>query len=140
MVTRPATAPEQKPRTLAFPLSKYSATAQPNDATLAAKVVVRKAFAATPSAASADPALNPYHPTQSIPVPTIQSTMLCGGMASLFHPIRLPRMIQAVKADHPEAISTTKPPAKSIARIPAAEFHTPFIHPVLPHTMCARGK
>ena len=37
-----------------------------------------KAFAAMPSAATALPALKPYQPTQSIPVPIIVSTRLCG--------------------------------------------------------------
>ena len=100
--TRPATAPEQKPRTLAFPLSKYSATAQTKAATPVARVVVMKAFAATPSAATADPALNPYQPTQSIPVPTMQRTMLCGGIGSFPKPSRFPKIIQRTRADHPE--------------------------------------
>ena len=102
IVTRPATTPEQKPRTLAFPLSKYSATAQVNAATPVAKVVVQKAFAATPSAARAEPALKPYQPTQRMPVPIMQSTMLCGGIGSFPNPIRGPRIMQSTRADQPE--------------------------------------
>src|SRR4051812_4809285 len=80
ITTRPATAPEQKPSTLGLPRSTYSAMAQTNEATAVAIVVVMNALAATPSAATALPALKPYQPTQSMPVPTIHNTMLCGGI------------------------------------------------------------
>src|SRR5579871_5215931 len=75
MTTNPATAPEQKPKMLGLPLKKYSIIAHVNEATAVASVVVMKALAAMTSAATALPALKPYQPTQSIPVPTIQSTM-----------------------------------------------------------------
>src|SRR4051812_42228285 len=140
MTTSPATAPEQNPSTLGLPRVIHSATAQTNEATAVARVVVMKALAATPSAATAEPALNPYQPTQSIPVPTMQSTMLCGGMGSLPNPRRLPRITHRIRADHPEDIWTTVPPAKSIALIFALAFHTPFIMPSTPQTMCASGK
>src|SRR4249920_2402364 len=78
ITTRPATAPEQNPRTLGLPLSSHSAIGQTKEATAVAKVVVVNALAAIPSAATALPALKPYQPTQSIPVPTIVSTKLCG--------------------------------------------------------------
>src|ERR1041385_1793265 len=140
ITTSPATAPEQKPSTLGFPRVMYSAMAQTNDATAVAIVVVMKAFAATPSAATAEPALNPYQPTQSMPVPTIQRTMLCGGIGSLPKPRRLPRIMQRISADQPDDMWTTVPPAKSIALIFASAFQTPFINPSTPHTMCASGK
>src|SRR5678816_4746107 len=75
ITTSPATAPEQKPRMEGLPRWIASIIAQTNEATAVQRVVVVKALAATPSAASAEPALKPYQPTQSIPVPTIQSTM-----------------------------------------------------------------
>src|SRR5436190_7531139 len=125
ITTNPATAPEQKPSTLGFPRRAYSAMAQTNDATAVAMVVVRKALAATTSAATALPALKPYQPTQSMPVPTIQSTMLCGGIGSFPKPRRLPRIKQRMSADQPADMCTTVPPAKSIARIPAPLFQTP---------------
>src|ERR1051326_576076 len=115
ITTSPATAPEQKPRTLGLPRVMYSAIAQTNDATAVAIVVVMNAFAATPSAATAEPALNPYQPTQSMPVPTIQSTMLCGGIGSLPKPRRFPRIKHRISADQPEDMCTTVPPAKSMA-------------------------
>src|SRR6478609_3466888 len=104
ITTRPATAPEQKPRMLGLPRTIHSAIGQTNEATAVASVVVVKALAATPSAATALPALNPYQPTQSMPVPTMQRTMLCGGMGSLPNPRRLPRIKQRIKADQPEDI------------------------------------
>src|SRR6266850_6672127 len=86
ITTRPATAPEQKPSTLGLPRRTYSAIAQLKEAIAVAIVVVIKALAATPSAATALPALKPYQPTQSMPVPTMQRTMLCGCIGSLPKP------------------------------------------------------
>src|SRR5882672_6230180 len=102
ITTRPATAPEQKPRTLGLPRVMYSAMAQVKEPTAVAIVVVMKALAATTSAATAEPALKPYHPTQSMPVPTMHSTMLCGGIGSFPKPTRLPRIRQRIKADQPD--------------------------------------
>src|SRR5436190_16324497 len=104
ITTRPATAPEQKPRIEGLPRVNHSAIGQTNEATAVASVVVVKALAAMPSAATALPALNPYQPTHNIPVPTMHSTMLCGGIGSLPKPIRLPRMIQRISADQPEVM------------------------------------
>src|SRR5439155_2964541 len=83
ITTKPATAPEQKPSTLGLPLITHSMIGQTKLATAVASVVVVNALAATTSAATALPALKPYQPTHNIPVPTMQSTMLCGGIASL---------------------------------------------------------
>src|SRR5690242_1504221 len=109
MTTNPATAPEQNPSTLGFPRSTYSSIAQVNDATAVARVVVVNAFAAMTSAPSALPALNPYQPTQSIPDPTMQSTMLCGAMISLRKPSRGPSSAQRTSADQPDDMCTTVP-------------------------------
>src|SRR5436190_13571414 len=138
--TRPATAPEQKPRMEGLPRVNHSIIGHTKEATAVASVVVVKALAAIPSAATAEPALNPYQPTQSMPVPTIQRTIECGGIGVLPNPRRGPRMIQRMSADQPELMCTTVPPAKSIALIDALAFHTPFISPSMPHTMCASGK
>src|SRR5262245_40631590 len=101
MTTRPATAPEQKPRMLGLPLKIHSATAHVKEATAVAIVVVVNALAATTSAATAEPALNPYQPTQSMPVPTMHRTMLCGGIGCLPKPRRLPRIKHRTRADQP---------------------------------------
>src|SRR5213593_2959612 len=127
ITTKPATAPEQKPRMLGLPLVSHSAIGHTNEAIAVASVVVVKALAATPSAATALPALKPYQPTHNMPVPTMQSTRLCGAMFSLPKPRRLPRIRQRTSADQPDDICTTVPPAKSIALIFAEAFHTPFI-------------
>src|ERR1044071_1354658 len=117
MTTRPATAPEQKPRTVGLPRVIHSSAGQTTDATAVASVVAMNALAAMPSAATALPALNPYQPTHSMPVPTMQSTMLWGCIDSFGNPSRLPRIMQRTNADQPEDMCTTVPPAKSMALI-----------------------
>src|SRR4051812_26830875 len=140
MTTRPATAPEQKPRMVGLPRVSHSSSGHTAQATAVASVVVVKAFAAIPSDATALPALKPYHPTHSMPVPIMVNTMLCGMNARLPQPVRLPRMRHSTRADQPDDMWTTVPPAKSMALIEALAFHTPFIRPSTPHTMCASGK
>ena len=51
-----------------------------------------------------------------------------------------PGTVKGNKADHPLDMWTTVPPAKSIARILALEFQTPFIRPSMPQTIWANGK
>src|SRR6187549_2834585 len=74
ITTRPPTAPEQKPRTVGLPRVTHSIAGHTAAATAAARVVATKALAAMPSAATALPALKPYQPTHSMPVPTVVST------------------------------------------------------------------
>src|SRR5438067_12702232 len=135
ITTRPPTAPEQNPRTLGLPRNAYSSIAQVNEAAAVARVVVMNAFAAIPSGARALPALKPYQPTQSNPVPTMQSTMLWGAMISFLNPSRWPRRMQRTSADHPEDMCTTVPPAKSMAVTYAAGLQIPFSQPSIPHTL-----
>src|SRR5947207_15410972 len=140
ITTKPPTAPEQNPSTLAFPRNAYSSIAQVKEATAVASVVVIKAFAAIPSGASALPALKPYQPTQSKPVPTMQSTMLWGAITSFLNPSRCPRRMHRTSADQPDDMWTTVPPAKSMAVIFAAGFQTPFIQPSIPQIISPLGK
>src|SRR5438270_5896156 len=107
ITTSPPTAPEQNPSTLGFPRSTYSSIAHVNDAIAVASVVVVNAFAAIPSAPSALPALNPYQPTQSIPEPTMQRTMLWGAMISFRKPRRGPSNAHNTSADQPDDMCTT---------------------------------
>src|SRR5204862_2410700 len=123
---------KQKPRTLGLPRKIHSAIGQTKEATAVARVVVVNALAAIPSAATALPALNPYHPTQSMPVPTMHRTMLCGDIGSLPKPRRLPRKRQRIRAYQPEDICTTVPPPKSISFMEAMALHTPIIRPSTP--------
>ena len=104
ITTRPATAPEQNPSTLGLPRNIHSTIGHTNDATAVASVVVVKALAAMPSGATALPALNPYQPTHSIPVPMKESTMLCGAKFSRPKPLRLPRIMHRISADQPEVM------------------------------------
>src|SRR6202000_1802371 len=97
--TNPATAPEQKPRTLGLPRVTHSQHGHTNEATAVASVVVVNALAAITSAATALPALNPYQPTHNMPVPIMHNTMLCGAKFSLPKPVRLPSIKQSTSAD-----------------------------------------
>src|SRR5437879_9101580 len=94
ITTNPATAPEQKPRMLGLPRTSHSAIGQTKEATAVAIVVVVKALAAITSAATALPALKPYQPTQSIPVPIIQRTILWDATLSFPKPRPLHRLKQ----------------------------------------------
>src|SRR4249920_377338 len=132
ITTRPATAPEQKPRMVGLPRVTHSRAGHTAQATAVASVVVVKALAAMPSAATALPALKPYQPTHSMPVPTIVSVKLCGTNARVPKPLRLPSIRHSTNADQPDDMCTTVPPAKSIALIEAFAFHTPFITPSMP--------
>src|SRR5262245_3251869 len=102
ITTSPPTTPEQKPRTVGLPRDNHATSGQENPATAAAKVVVVKALAEMPSAATALPALNPYQPTQSMPVPIIVSTKLCGAKFSCPNPLRLPTINASTSADQPD--------------------------------------
>ena len=140
ITTSPATAPEQKPSTVGLPRVNHSRTGQTVAATAAVSVVAVNAPAAIPSAATALPALKPYQPTHSMPVPTMVRVRLCGRKAREPNPVRLPRIRHRTSADQPEDMCTTVPPAKSMALMPALAFHTPFIRPSMPQTMWASGK
>src|SRR5438067_13097611 len=67
MPTRPATAPAAAPSTLGWPLCAQATVTQASAPIAAAAVVVTKALAARPIAASALPALKPNQPNQSSP-------------------------------------------------------------------------
>src|SRR5262249_49138738 len=102
ITTSPATAPEQKPSTLGLPRNAYSSMAHVNEATAVASVVVVNAFAAIPSGARALPALKPYQPTQSNPVPTMHNPRLCGAMISFLNQRRRPSKTHTTTPDQPE--------------------------------------
>src|SRR4249919_778272 len=83
MATRPATAPEQIPSTLGLPFTSHSVNIQASAAAAVAICVTVIARPARPSAATAEPALNPNHPTHSRDAPTTVQVRLCGGIGSL---------------------------------------------------------
>src|SRR4030042_48650 len=78
IATNPATAPEQTPNIVGFPLRIHSIIAQLKPAAAAAVLVTTKAFTAKPFAARALPALNPNQPHQRKPVPSTPKGKLCG--------------------------------------------------------------
>jgi hypothetical protein len=80
MATRPATAPEAPPRVVACPSLSFSTKSQPSMAADAARNVFMMAWPAMPSAASAEPALNPAQPNHRMPVPSTVIGRLCGGI------------------------------------------------------------
>ena len=100
--TSPATAPEQKPKIDGLPRVIHSNAGQTKHATAVATVVVLNALAATPSAAKAEPALNPYQPTHSMPVPMAHSTMLWGAITVPPKPLRLPSSRHSTSALQPD--------------------------------------
>ena len=82
MATSPATAPDAMPRTLGLPLLSHSANIQPSAAAPVAICVASIAMPARPSAAVAEPALNPNQPTHRSEAPIKVSVRLCGGIRS----------------------------------------------------------
>src|SRR5947209_6061234 len=89
MATRPATAPEEAPTIVGFPLI-HSTMIQPSRAAAVATWVLTNATAVTPSAVSSEPALNPNQPNHSRPAPSATNGTLCGRKLSLGQPTRLP--------------------------------------------------
>ena len=110
IATRPATAPEHNPRRLGFfSPENHSANIQAIPALAAAIWVTSIAIPALPFAATAEPALKPNQPTQSIEAPIIVSATLCGRAFDF----RFPITSAATKPAIPELMWTTVPPAKS---------------------------
>ena len=79
------------------------------------------ADAAIPSAASAEPALNPAQPNHRMPVPIIVIGRLCGGIARSGYPLRTPISSTSASAAAPALMCTTAPPAKSSAPMSASQ-------------------
>src|SRR5215470_17938008 len=132
IATSPATTPLEAPSSVGFPAWFHSANSHVSAAADAAVLVVTNAFAAKALACRALPALNPNHPTQSSAAPVTAKGKLCGAIYSDGKPRRRPITIAHTRAEAPELMCTTVPPAKSST--PSA-----LIHPPLPHTQCANG-
>src|SRR6185437_1287753 len=137
IATSPATAPEIPPNALGLPLRIHSAASHPIAAAAAPKCVATNALVASPLAFSADPALNPNHPTHNRHAPIKLSTTECGGIGRCGYPSRLPRKIAVHSALTPDVTCTTVPPAKSRHGIPP--LPVAFRNPPTPQTMCAIG-
>src|SRR5918999_4732740 len=117
IATNPATAPVATPSIVGFSECFHSTSIHTKAAAEAAVFVVTNALAAAPLAPRALPALNPNQPTHSSAAPMTVNGRLCGGMYSLGQPRRLPRTNAHIRAETPELICTTVPPAKSSAPI-----------------------
>ena len=111
MPTKPDTAPEAKPKADGLCPNKRSTKIHVNAPAAAATWVVTIAKPARASAAKAEPALKPNQPTHNIAAPIKVSAILCGGIASLPKPTRLPTITAAAKPATPALMCTTVPPA-----------------------------
>src|SRR5579885_295143 len=138
MVARPATMPDAAPSTLGLPFNSHSRTVQLNAAAAAEKCVDANALAASVPALKALPALKPNQPTHNNPAPMREYTTLCGIIGSRGQPSRRPSTSAQTRADTPELMCTTVPPAKSSTGIlpPNAQLNSP----PLPHIMWHNGK
>src|SRR4051794_39190400 len=133
IATRPATAPAAAPSTLGWPLCAHATVTQVSAPIAAAVFVVTKATEARPFAASALPALNPNQPNQSKPAPRTVIVRSCGSIFSRPRPTRCPRTVAATRAETPDEMCTTVPPAKSSAPSdliqPSCSFGAPTFVP-----------
>ena len=132
IATSPATAPEAAPSTVGLPRMAHSVNIHPSAAAAVAVLVTTNALVASAPALIALPALKPNQPNQRSAAPATVSGRLCGGMGSRPYPRRLPMTRAAARAEIPELMCTTVPPAKS--RAPSF-----LSHPPVPHTQCASG-
>ena len=122
------------PTTVGLPRAAHSTNIQVSAATAVAICVTVIAMPACRPAVTAEPALKPNQPTQSIEAPMKVKTTLCAGPLSL----RGPSMRQAIKPATPELMCTTVPPAKSSTLNRAASLAL-LRKPSGPQTQCATG-
>src|SRR6476659_3748052 len=101
MHARPATAPVKAPTRLGLPSILHVMNIHVHMAMEPAMSVFTKACAATPFAASADPALKPNHPNHSSPVPRATKATLCGTVFSPEANFRAPTTHTLASAANP---------------------------------------
>src|ERR1700752_188314 len=82
MPTNPTTRPVAAPTAVILPVRARSSAAQVTSAAAAEVFVFTNASAASPFAASADPALKPNQPNHNNPAPSSTSGTLCGAMGT----------------------------------------------------------
>src|SRR5665213_1449497 len=134
MATRPATAPDEMPMTVALPRQAHSTSIQVKAATAVAICVTVMAMPACRPEVTAEPALKPNQPTHNSDAPIMVSTMLWPGPVSL----RRPRQIAHIRPATPALICTTVPPAKSSTLTKASELPEESMPSEL-QTQCATG-
>src|SRR5579884_143055 len=130
IATRPQIAPATAPLMLGAPRWFHASVIHASPPIAAATLVLMNAIAAVPSAAPAQPALNPNPPTQQSAAPSSTIAMSCGLSATARN--RGPSTHAHTRAATPEETCTTVPPAKSSA----PSFPS---QPPCPHTQCAMG-
>ena len=101
IATSPATAPLTNPSELGFPWIQLTMS-QAIAPAAAAVFVVTNAWAASPCAPRALPALNPNQPNQRRAAPRIVSGILFGSMEYLPKPTRFPMTKASARAANPE--------------------------------------
>src|SRR6516165_3961030 len=111
IATRPATAPDTRPRMLGFLAIHHSQTIQARAAAAVAICVAAMAIPALTLAVTAEPALNPNQPTHSNEAPITLYTRLYGAMFSLPSPWRAPSTRAQTRPAVPAFRCTTVPPA-----------------------------
>src|SRR2546427_11181357 len=106
MPTRPTTRPVAAPTAVAFPVRNRSRHTHATNAVAAAVLVFGNARAASPFAASAEPALNPKQPNHKSPAPSSTSGTLWGTIAVRLKSLRGPGIRAAAGADTPALMRT----------------------------------
>ncbi len=121
MPTSPASAPLAAMPTSGFPrdITHEIAMATTEPAAAASVVVTAMTPMTSPSAASCDPGLKPYHPTSSTNVPSTTNGTECPWMvrglpSAPYLPMRGPSAIAPIRAAIPPVACTIVEPAKSI--------------------------
>src|SRR5437879_11101340 len=99
MPTRPTTRPVAAPTAVAFPVRNRSRHTHATKAVAAAVLVFVNASAASPFAASAEPALNPNQPNHKSLAPSSTSGTLWGTIAVRLKSFRGPSIRAATSAD-----------------------------------------
>ena len=98
-MARPATAPVSNPKNLGFLHLAQSISSQTNAAKEAATSVFKKARAVTESTPNSLPALNPYQPNQSKPVPIATNGKLWGSLITFRFPTNITEANAAIPAE-----------------------------------------
>ncbi len=115
IATRPATIPEAAPSEVAWPSRTRSVSSQPAIAATGRAERVDPGDRGRGVAEIADPELNPNQPNHSNPAPIMTRVRLCGRIASLPKPSRLPSTRASARPAAPALMWIAVPPAKSIA-------------------------
>src|SRR6185503_8880175 len=108
--TSPTTMAVAAPTAVAFCWRAASRNVQTTSVPAGASMVVVKARAADPFAATALPALKPNQPNQSRPAPSSVNGTLCGTSAEDLKSRRLPTQTAVTSAATPALTCTTVPP------------------------------